>query len=315
MPEVSIIITAYNFGHLIAETLSSVFSQVFRDFEVIVVDDASTDNTQEVLAGFASERLRCITHSVRRWQSASRNEAIRAARGKCIAFVDADDLWLPNKLQLQVDFLESHPSVGLVYCDIESFDHATGQSLGRISDSVRLPSGDVLASLLISNFIMSPTPVVRRKVFDEVGFWGEAIQKCEDWDLWLRIAARYEVGLVPMVLARRRVHPNAISMVEDLNEFYVDASGDVERAIQRDPQRLGHLRSRALSNIAYSTGKKMWLRGDISDARKMYWRAVRQFPWSLRPYGGLARMALGCILGQGKTRNIALRSLGKWIPS
>ena len=316
MPKVSVVITTYNYGHLIGETLSSVFAQTFDDFEVIVVDDASTDNTREVMAHYACPRLRCITHSEsqRSWPSASRNEAIHAASGQYIAFIDADDLWLPHKLELQIKCFESNPAHGMVYCDVEDFEHPSGRSLGRISDGVYLPAGDILVPLLISNCILSPSPVVRCAVFEEVGLWDERIRKCEDWDLWLRIADRYPVGLVSQVLARRRVHTGSQSMREDLYEAYTDALDDVERAVARNPNRLEKYRGRALANVAYATGKKMLQRHDYAAAWQMFRRGIRSYPGSLRLYGGLALLITDRIFGRTVSQRLRLGRWGKRIP-
>jgi glycosyltransferase involved in cell wall biosynthesis len=288
---VSVVITAYNYGHLVEQTLASVFGQTFRDLEVVFVDDASTDNTMEVLSKFRTQPLRCIVHRPweRRCQSYSRNEGIEASVGKYVAFVDADDLWLPTKLQEQVDLLDRDPSLGMVYCDVERFDHDTGMTLDRISDSTRLYTGDVLEQLVLKNFVLSPSP------------------------LWIRIAERFRIGAVHRVLARQRVHSQAVTMTEDLFEFYRISVDIVERAVARSRHRLERIRKPAISRVAYAVGKKLASRAQRVEAFRMYLRSAKADPSNLRAYGGMLVMSAQRILGERMSRVFRLGRLGKLI--
>ncbi|NEP84931.1 MAG: glycosyltransferase family 2 protein, partial [Okeania sp. SIO3B3] len=132
MPCVSVIIPAYNRADLIGETVDSVLAQTHPDIEIIVIDDGSTDNTADVLATYGSA-LRVIRQA-NAGQQAARNAGIRAATGDYIAFLDSDDLWLPHRIEAQLQRFEEVPEAGLVYCDAAVFDDETGQTLHKYND-------------------------------------------------------------------------------------------------------------------------------------------------------------------------------------
>ena len=273
MPTVSVVIPAYNAERWIGETLESVLAQEAPDLEVLVVDDGSTDDTAAVVARFPS--VRCLRKPNGGLGSA-RNAGIRAATGRYVAFVDSDDVWLPGKLSAQIDLLD-RTGLAWAYCDAIVFDEVTGRKLHRMSERNPMPSGDVLETLFLGCFIASPTPVVRRSVFDEVGLFSEVgiVHMREDWDMWLRIAARYPVGLVPHALARYRTHPSNNTSRESPALVYDSTIAVIESACQRDPARLQPLRDRAVANLSVSVGRLCARRGDLSRARSLFRQAIR----------------------------------------
>ena len=131
MPVVSAIIPTYNFGRFLGEAIQSVLDQTFTDFELIVVDDGSTDDTREVVGSFNDSRIRYI-YQENRGLPAARNTGIKASRGEYIAFLDSDDIWLTQNLELKVKSLDSHPDAGLVCSDGYNFDDATGAIIGTL---------------------------------------------------------------------------------------------------------------------------------------------------------------------------------------
>lgn len=310
---VSVVITCQNYGRFIAETLDSICAQTFGNFEVLVVDNQSTDETHAVVARYADRNVRLVVLPERQWQSAARNVAIGLAQGEYVAFVDADDVWSPRKLELQIERLAGSPKEGMVYCDVEDFEDETGIPLRRVSDYSSLPEGDILQQLCLTNFILSPSPVVRRSVLHEVGMWNESVRRCEDWDLWLRIAAKYPVGVVRHALARRRVHRASVMSTEAPLDYYGEARGVIERAVARDPERLGGLQQRALGVLAYGAGRRMLERGNWGGARRMFWRAVVSNPLGLRGYGGLGLALTGKTLGGIALRHLKLGRVGRWL--
>jgi glycosyltransferase involved in cell wall biosynthesis len=281
---VSVVIAASNAERTIAETLASIAAQTFRDFEVIVVDDGSTDRTGEIVAESAAglPQWTCLRRS-NGGQPAARNTGIQAARGRYVAFVDADDLWMPEKLEKQVRRLDAHPRTGLVYTDTEIFDGATGRTLGRASDKCGFYEGDVLKPLLLRCFIQSPTPMVRRAVFDDVGLFDEArgFEMAEDWPMWLRIAARWRVDVVREPLARYRVHATGQTRTASVETTLRARRLVVERAIERDPDRLMGLRSKAVAELEISAGLRYLRLGKLSEARARFAAALRERPWNL----------------------------------
>jgi len=183
-----------------------VLKQTYQQFEIIVVDDASTDNTPEVMRSIADERVRYIRHERNKGVSAARNAAITASKGNLIAFLDADDDWLPDKLQNQVKrFTEASGNTGLVYGGCLIVDEATQRPIRLVIPKRR---GFVAEHLLMRDFIMSPTPIVRRDCFDKVGLFSEDMHTSEDWDMWFRIAQYYDLDYVKDLVARYFVTPD-----------------------------------------------------------------------------------------------------------
>ncbi len=195
-PLVSVIVPAYNAEKYIARTLETILSQTYTRLEVIVVDDASTDRTVNIVREFARRdpRVRLLSQP-HLGVSRARNLAIERSRGEFIAPVDADDLWHREKIRDQVDcMLREGASVGLVY----SWSRTMDEHEVPISGIAHEKKGDVLAELMYSNFIGNGSAaLIRRSCFDVVGGFDPQLSHCEDWDLYLRVAERYRVGVVP----------------------------------------------------------------------------------------------------------------------
>ncbi len=198
-PGVSVIIPTHNRGWVLEEAVDSVLSQEFTDFELIVVDDGSTDETAEILKAYGS---RISTHfQPHRGVSAARNAGIRKATGRYVAFLDSDDLWLPGKLGAQVDFFGSHPEVRA--CQTEEIWIRKGIRVNPKNCHRKLSGALFNASL--ERCLVSPSAVmVPKSLFQEVGFFDESLPACEDYDLWLRVSCRFPVFLIdkPLVVKR-----------------------------------------------------------------------------------------------------------------
>lgn len=291
-PIVSVVIAAYNASRWIGETLQSVLAQDFTDFEVIVVDDGSTDDTTAVVANFG-ERVRCI-QKLNGGTSSARNVGIRAARGEYIAFVDADDLWAKEKLRLQMDFL-IRTRLAWVYSDALAFDDESGKSLFRFGKIVRQYDGDVLEALLLGDFIPSPTPIIRRSVFEHVGYFyvSKSLGFAEDWNMWLEIAARYPVGLVPRPLAYYRVHSMSKTGHVDPLVRLQHYMTIIEEMVAKEPARLSHLKNRAWANCYIRVGRELARKGNLQKARQLFRHAVQLSPNHVEAYLDW----VGCLIG------------------
>jgi len=222
-PEVSVIIPTHNRRAMLREALSSVAAQRGSSFEVLVVDDGSTDGTWQDLSGhdpsahFADIRA---VRTERRGPAAARNRGIALARGRLIAFLDSDDLWMPEKLARQSLFMRNNPD-----CLISQ----TGETWMRDGRSVnpgqrhRKRPGDIFIDSLRRCLISPSAAILRRELLDEVGGFDEDMAACEDYDLWLRILARHEVGLLDEPLTVRRAgHPGQLSAtVAALDRFRI----------------------------------------------------------------------------------------------
>ncbi|MGZ8842134.1 MAG: glycosyltransferase [Pyrinomonadaceae bacterium] len=202
-PLVSVITPIYNYARFIEQTIQSVLNQTLRSFEIIVVDDGSTDNTREIVARFGSQVRYVWQHNS--GQGAARNRGIKEARGKFIALLDADDYWMADKLEKQIKVFQNDPDLGLVYSLFYYFESESGAIVGYkpIAECFR---GHVLREMFQSCLIGSPTPLIRREVFDSVGLFREDLKGVEDYEMWLRISAQFRIDFVSEVLAMYRVH-------------------------------------------------------------------------------------------------------------
>jgi len=281
-PTVSVIIPAFNAAQWLGQTLDSVLVQTFPDFEVIVVDDGSDDDTPRVAAGYGA-RIRYLRQE-NRGEPSARNVGIRAARGAFIAFVDADDLWLPEKLELQMRLFARNCDLAWVYSDALAFDGKTGQDLFRIGQVTQFHRGDILRPLVLVDFIPSPTPVIHRDVFDTVGYFDESpdLQIGEDWNMWLRIAAKYQVEFVDRPLARHRLSATSMTGAMDPQYALWSKWRIIENAVARDPERLSDLRKHALANVCVGMAGWRLRRGDRLGARGLFARAARLYPYDAR---------------------------------
>lgn len=219
-PLVSVIIPVYNGARTIRKTVESVLSQTYNNLEIIVVDDGSTDNTCGLISTVKDKRIHYYYQS-NQDRSVARNTGIQHVRGKYIAFIDADDLWLSEKVEEQVKLLEEEQELGLVYCDLYYFDDATGENLYLYSDRVRLHRGLIWRNLVVEdNFIQSPTPIIRHEVFKKVGMFDPELPPVEDWDMWLRISSVFPVDYVNKPLAKYRVHDKYTSWNKPSAKLY-----------------------------------------------------------------------------------------------
>jgi glycosyltransferase involved in cell wall biosynthesis len=223
---VSVIITTYNQGRYISETLQSVIEQDFGDREIIVVDDGSTDNTP-ILVGAFGERVIYLRQR-NQGVAGSRNAGIQRARGEFLAFLDGDDLWEPGKLSQQVRAARDHPLSGMIVADGVQFDEAkTILKSSILAPSIRALLGSsesvtlrCYEQLLDQNVILTSSQVlIPKAVLDLVGLSDVRIGHASDWDLYLRIAARYEVTFLRGTLTRWRYLPSSVSGPQHLREM------------------------------------------------------------------------------------------------
>ena len=181
-PEISVIIPAYNQADYVSQAIQSVLSQTNPNYELVVVNDGSTDETPQILSQFQDPRIRVISQP-NRGLAAARNAGIRESSAPLIALLDSDDYFLPDKLAIQSEYLLQHPEIGMVGGGIQIVNHA-GEILKQI---INKPDGLDLQGLLFANPFVPSSIMIRRQWFDRVGTFDENLRACEDWDMWLRI--------------------------------------------------------------------------------------------------------------------------------
>ena len=277
MPTLSIIVPAYNAERTIVQTIASVQKQTFSDFELIVINDGSSDQTLQLLHSVADERLRIFSYE-NGGVCVARNRGISHATGEFIAFIDADDLWTPDKLELQLAALQQHPKAGVAY----SWTHFINEQGKPISASPPIFfEGNVYAKLLVRDFIYSGSnTLIRRQAIESVGEFDSACAGCGDWDYWLRLAARWPFVVVPkhQILYRR----SSSSMSSNIEKMKQQALISLEKAYRMAPPELQHLRNQSVISfhnycadlhLRYSTNI-----GGVNEAGRNLWLSLRLNP-------------------------------------
>lgn len=287
-PSISVIIPTYNSARFLPEAVESVLSQTFLPQDVIVVDDGSTDSTEDVLKPFR-RRIHYIRQE-NQGPAVARNRGIAEAKGDFIAFLDADDVWLPEKLEKQVKVLTERPRIGLVHSHYDHLDMAGGRRLIPCSGDVQGFFGDCYLQFFRTCGVQIATVLLRKECLMKVGGFDERIRRasCEDWDLWFRIARHFELAFIDSPLALYRVHPtnaskNHLTMLEA--ELYV-----IRKALANDPglqARIGRREVHArLFEIYFSIGylyhdmsKSTEARSFLSAALRHHW--TDPYAWGL----------------------------------
>jgi glycosyltransferase involved in cell wall biosynthesis len=233
-PLVSVIMPAFNAQAFIRQAVVSVLAQDYPHIELIVVDDGSTDGTLQALAEFAGQvRVPVrIESQANAGPAAARNRGLATARGELIAFLDADDLWLPGKLKAQVNYLQQHPDVAVVFGGFKRWEaQADGEfdvpplTGGAVPahEPTTQPSGWIYSDLLLDSVVHIITALVRKPVFDAIGSFDESLSTGEDYDFWLRASRRYRIDQLARTVAWYRIHAASITKMPraESNEYRV----------------------------------------------------------------------------------------------
>jgi glycosyltransferase involved in cell wall biosynthesis len=277
MPTISVIIPAYNAEHTILETISSVQKQTFSDFELIVVDDGSTDRMLELLHSVKDERLKIFSYE-NAGVSVSRNRGLSHATGEFIAFIDADDLWTPDKLELQLAALQVHPEAGVAYSWTHFIDEK-GESFH--AEEPKFFEGNVYAPLLLNNFLNNGSnPLIRKQAIESVGEFNPVFSPSADWDFYLRLAARWHFVVVPKLqILYRQSSGSMSSKVDNLKQ---ESLNILEQAFNVAPQEIQYLKNQSYANV-YTYCAELFLRkntnvNDVEQAGKNLLLAIRRYP-------------------------------------
>lgn len=271
MPTVSVILPTYNRVTMLPEAIESVLDQTYHDWELIVIDDGSTDQTPAYLHRVGRAH-RCITliRVKHGGVSGARNAGLRVANGRYLAFLDDDDRWMPTKLATQAAYLESHPEVALVYAQAHVVDGG-GRVTGRKPSGAAGPTFDELVD---GNCIPLLTVVVRRQCLEVVGGFDPALYISQDYDLWLRVARQFPIAYLPEPMAVYRVH--GANMSRQTRARYADHLKIYEKCLTQEtnPDRAGRLRSR-LASTHYLLARMEFSSNHMERARRHLVQARR----------------------------------------
>lgn len=205
-PLVSIVTPVYNGEQYLAEAIESALAQTYRNFELLIINDGSTDNSKAIITSYLNNSKIHYFEQQNAGVAAARNLALRNANGKYIGFLDQDDLWLPDKLSTQIQYLETNPEIPFVHSR-QGYIQADGTPIPDYpKDWVYDLHGKCFIELFKRNRIAVLTVLVRKSVIDEIGFFNEAVSRVDDYELWLRICSRYPIGFQDNKLALYRCH-------------------------------------------------------------------------------------------------------------
>jgi glycosyltransferase involved in cell wall biosynthesis len=286
VPKVSVLIPTYNAVHFLPISIESALSQSYQDFEIIIIDDGSSDNTKEVAHSYIDKNPHKIRYF---WQenkglAMARNSGIAQSQGEYLALLDSDDKWLPCRLQEGVKILDADPSVGLVHGKVTCIDN-NGNEVRTGKRNPKFLSGYIFDNIFLrKEDIACPTVLFRRSCCDDVGIFDAKLSRlgCEDRDLWLRIAQKYKIIFIDKVLSYYRKSSQSMSsnqkkMIEA--RLYV-----VDKYCPIDDQSKRRLRNKALARIFRNIGDEFLLKKDYTNARHEYQKAIGYDPLAFWPW-------------------------------
>jgi len=277
MPTVSVIIHTYNNEKFIAETVESVLSQTYKDYEIIVVDDGSVDGTREALMPYM-QKIR-YHYKENGGIASAKNAGINLSQSELVAFLDHDDLWVPDKLQLQMECFKENPLLGLVYAKYTSF--RDGKELRTKPEKGY--SGWIFKELLAKSFIQTSTVVVKKKCLNAVGPYDESFSLGDEYDMFLRISKKFQCGFVNKGLTRYRVHDTNASN----NDFLFDNENlGVYKKIYNnftdlDTEEKKILRKR-IARYSMKVAEGLNSQGKLEESKKYQKEALRYLPFYKR---------------------------------
>jgi len=288
-PLVSVVIPSYNAARFVADAVQSVLAQTYPNLEVLVIDDGSTDDTRQVMEQFASDARVNYHYQTNRGESGARNTGIRLARGEFIAYCDADDLWEPRKLEVQIPCFDGRPELGVVYTNVIHVD-ANNQPMETYQTMRH--NGRISAKLLMENFVTGAASIIRKKYFDLVGGYDESLRTCQDYDMWLRLSAVCEFFYLDVVTYRYRQWPGQISRNELMQfenstiarEKFIKANPELARAADLAELWAGTYAGRGLA-------KMRWDKSRV-DAFRDIFRALTYRPLRLRTWKAAVKVLI-----------------------
>ncbi len=273
MPKVSVIIPAYNAMTYLPETIKSVAKQTFTDFEVLIVDDGSSDRIVEWADSVIDDRIKLISQP-NQGVSSARNTAIDKSSAEYIAFLDADDLWDAKKLEKQVQFLDDNPSVGLVATWMILTDEQ-GKNLSEVK--IDFPQGNVKKEIIEVGLIpCGSIPMVRRSCFEKAGLFDPTLRFGEDWEMWARIAMNYDFGLIKELLVYYRQHPKNSS--KNYQEILPDFDRLIEKMYSSVSADLLPLKEKTYGRMNFYIAWKSLENKDFQGASYFCKRAIKYCP-------------------------------------
>jgi glycosyltransferase involved in cell wall biosynthesis len=307
---VSVIVPSHNSASYILETIESILNQDYQDFEIIVADDCSNDNTVQVAQSLNSDKIRSIVlQECHGGPSLPRNVGIKGSRGEYIAFCDSDDLLSVNMLKESIKCLESYQNIGMCLTNAIKFDEKDGMEKNsfliryshfgsilknKVENNVFLiAKEDAYKGLFYENYILTPgCVVVPRHVFDKVGHFDESLKNADDWDMWLRITEKFDIGYIDIIGLKSRKRPNSITargsglIANRLMVLLKHLNKNLPYETYRQIRRL------ILENY-FSAAYAFQRAGDMVLARKYYLKSMKNIKCTISSVKGVAVTLFG----------------------
>lgn len=293
--KISVIITSFNAGRFIKECIQSVLNQTYEDYEIIIVDGGSTDNTFEEIKPF-EDKINLIKLTQQKeyplnQDAFHRNQGLKVANGEYIIFLDADDILLPKKLEIEASGLEKDSYLGMVYSDVYICNEY-GKGYRLMSKRTRPFSGNIFAHLVVGNFIPVHSAMVKRECIEKIGPFDETLPACTDWEMWLRISAYYQIKYLNIPLAKYRIHSTNISKNW---KFMAEGHIKVLNKVFNNPQLYNNI---ALNNsdraiIYYTLSKQYCILKDKKQALSFVKKAITINPFYVKSYILLLLILIG----------------------
>jgi glycosyltransferase involved in cell wall biosynthesis len=287
IPKISVIIPTYNHGGYVGKAINSVLNQTYKDYEIIVVDDGSTDNTRRLIDAYGNQ-IKYI-YQENQGLASARNTGIQASQAKYVAFLDADDWFAEDNLQIKMSFMESHPDAVWVYSDWQYLDDK-GNYLEKGSTIFKYAqkrlTGHIFEELVYSrNFVSPCTVVVKKAILEDVGYFDPEVICQEDLDLWLRISLKYPAHYIDKALVYVTALPGSLS-----RDFSKWVSGNavivdkVKHLIPDDLKNRGRILDKIIADKHTFLGRDFFQKGQFDKAINEFWQSIRHLPFQKRIY-------------------------------
>lgn len=296
-PVVSVITPTFNRAAFLPQAIESVLGQTFADLELLIIDDGSTDNTRQLVEGYAQDKRIRYFYQENQGQSIARNRGLQEARGEFVCFLDSDNAWMPDKLEKSVSVMQGQKAIDVLYGDFIEIDEQ-GVELG--ANKMKRHSGRITPELLKDNFVSMNTTMTRRACFEDMGGFDTNDRLAEDYGLWLRLSTRYRFFYLPAILGYYRIMQDQISTHKELR---LKANEDLLLAfLQTYPDSVtGGERRRGLSHFYLRSARYYASNRQLRKATRELLRSMRQDcfwagPW--RAFGRFVLIGLKGLLGK-----------------
>jgi glycosyltransferase involved in cell wall biosynthesis len=283
MPQVSINMPCYNDSQWLDECLHSILTQTYQDFEIIIVDDGSTDNSKQIIQKYLDDdRIRYFYQNNEGFSGAT-NRGLKESKGRYISFISPDDLWLPHKLEKQVSFLEKNKNIDMVHSDVYHID-SEGKIIKqrRPNISKNISKKELINGLFLRSIkICHQTVMIRKDCFKEVGFFDNKII-ASDYDMWIRLANKHNIDYIDEPLTKKRFHKNQL-MAKNMEQIFKDDLLVIDKATLLYPFLIKY-KKKKIAEINYRWGVLLLLKNKKTEAKKQFSKSLKMNPFSIRNY-------------------------------